>query len=360
MSDPIHIVVLPGDGIGPEVTASARQVMDAAGQRLEANLVWEEHAFGGAALDEAGVPFPDETRKACLLADAILLGAIGGPAWDGAAPSHRPEAGLLALRQALDAFANLRPVHVSDALAPLSVLPPDRVGGTDLLVVRELTGGIYFGQPRQYSEEEAHDTMRYSAREIDRIAHIAFEQARSRSGRVTSVDKANVLASSRLWRERVSALHAESYPDIELDHLYVDNAAMQVVRDPRAFDVVLTANLFGDILSDLASTLAGSLGVLPSASLGGVSPLFEPVHGSAPDIAGRGEANPVGAILSGAMLLDSVGHTRAANLIRRAVGNTLSEGTMTRDLSPTGVSTSVFTDRVCEAIAQTDVLSSTI
>ncbi len=359
MSDPIHIVVLPGDGIGPEVTASALQAMEAASRRFNVNLAWEEHAFGGAALDEAGVAFPEETRAACLSADAILLGAIGGPAWDSTTPSKRPEAGLLALRQALDAYANLRPVRVPDVLAHLSVLPPDRVGGTDMLVVRELTGGIYFGEPRQYSEEEAFDTMRYSASEVDRIARIAFEQARSRSGRVTSVDKANVLASSRLWRERVSRLHAEAYPDVSLDHMYVDNAAMQIVREPRAFDVVLTANLFGDILSDLASTLAGSLGVLPSASLGGFSPLFEPVHGSAPDIAGRGEANPVAAILSGAMLLESVDQHGAANLIRQAVDNILTRGIMTLDLSSNGVSTSEFTTRVCEAIAQADVVPST-
>lgn len=355
MSDPIHIVVLPGDGIGPEVTASARQVMEAAGQRYNVTFDWQERDFGGAAIDRTGNPFPDETREACLSADAILLGAIGGPQWDDVEAGIRPEAGLLALRSALDAYANLRPVQVSDALAHLSVLPADRVGGTDLLVVRELTGGIYFGEPRRYSSEEAFDTMRYSAGEIDRIARIAFEQARSRRGRVTSVDKANVLASSRLWRECVSALHAESYPDVDLDHMYVDNAAMQVVRDPQAFDVVLTANLFGDILSDLASTLAGSLGVLPSASLGGVTPLFEPVHGSAPDIAGREEANPVAAILSGAMLMDDIGQSIVAELIRQAVDDTLSMDTMTSDLSPNGVSTSAFTDHVCDVIAHTSI-----
>ncbi len=351
MSDSIHIVVLPGDGIGPEVTDSARQVMEAAGRRYDVTFDWDEHVFGGVAIDHSGHPFPEETRKACLSAHAILLGAIGGPKWDAVDAEMRPEAGLLALRSVLDAYANLRPVKVSNTLAHLSVLPPDRVAGTDLLVVRELTGGIYFGEPRRYTKDEAFDTMRYSTGEIDRIARIAFEQARARRGRVTSVDKANVLASSRLWRECVSAVHAESYSDVELDHMYVDNAAMQVVRDPRAFDVVLTANLFGDILSDLASTLAGSLGVLPSASLGGVTPLFEPVHGSAPDLSGRGEANPVAAILSGAMLLEDVGHADSADLIRRAVDDTLSAGSMTCDLSEQGVSTSEFTDHVCDVIA---------
>jgi len=311
-------------------------------------VTWEEHAFGGAAIDVAGEPFPDATRKACLAADAVLLGAIGGPAWDDVEPQRRPEKGLLALRHALGAYANLRPVSVPEALAHLSVLPPTRVAGTDLLVVRELTGGIYFGEPRQYSAEEAFDTMRYSAAEIDRIAHVAFRAARQRRSKVTSVDKANVLASSRLWRERVTLLHAEVYADIALDHMYVDNAAMQVVRDPGAFDVILTANLFGDIISDLASTLAGSLGVLPSASTGGTTPLFEPVHGSAPDIAGRNEANPVAAMLSAAMLFETAGHPESAGLVRRAVDATLAAGIMTGDLSADGVSTLAFTDRVCE------------
>lgn len=358
MSDPIHIVVLPGDGIGPEVTAAARRVMDAAAAQHGVSMTWQTFIFGGAAIDEEGVPFPEATRAACEKADAILLGAIGGPAWDEVEADKRPEAGLLALRRDLDAFANLRPVKVTDALAPLSVLPPNRVAGTDLLVVRELTSGIYFGEPRQFQATEAFDTMRYTASEIDRIAHVAFKQARTRKGRVTSVDKANVLASSKLWRDRVKKIHAASYPDVELDHMYVDNAAMQVVRNPRAFDVILTANLFGDILSDLASTLSGSLGVLPSASLGGKTPLFEPVHGSAPDIAGHDQANPVAAILSGAMLFDSVGQENVAATIRRAVDATLKEGVMTVDLDPTGVTTTKFTDEVCQTIERTSISTS--
>ena len=358
MSETLHIVTLPGDGIGPEVTSAAIRVAEWAAERIGLTLEWEPHPFGGAAIDATGVPFPDSTRQACKRADSILLGAIGGPAWDEVAPERRPEQGLLALRRTLGAFANLRPVQVPGELAPLSVLPSERVAGTDLLVVRELTGGIYFGEPRRYSEEEALDTMRYTAGEIDRIARVAFEQARLRRGKVTSVDKANVLATSRLWRERVTRLHTD-YPDVELDHMYVDNAAMQVVRDPRAFDVILTSNLFGDILSDLASTLAGSLGVLPSASVGGSTSLFEPVHGSAPDIAGRNEANPVAAMLSSAMLFESTGQHEVARRIRHAVAATLNAGVMTADLSSDSVSTTTFTDRVCEEIDRISDMSIT-
>ena len=360
MSDPVHITLLPGDGVGPEVIGATRRVMDEAAAQADFSISWNEQAFGGAAVDLLGEPFPASTQAACASADAILLGAIGGPAWDDVEPMRRPEAGLLALRKALGVFANLRPVSVPTALAHLSVLPFDRVAGTDLLVVRELTGGIYFGEPRQFSDEEAFDTMRYSRSEIERIARVAFEQARLRSARVTSVDKANVLASSRLWRQVVTALHAEEYHDVALDHMYVDNAAMQIVRDPRSFDVILTANLFGDILSDLASTLSGSLGVLPSASLGGSTPLFEPVHGSAPDIAGRGEANPVAAILSGALLLEEVGRPTTAAAIRRAVDDTLSSGVMTADLKSGGVSTEAFCDQVLSRLVQTMKASPTL
>ena len=353
MSDPVHITLLPGDGVGPEVIGAARRVMDEAAAQAHLSIMWDEHVFGGAAIDTAGEPFPESTLAACASADAILLGAIGGPAWDGVEPERRPEAGLLSLRKALGAFANLRPIAVPSALAHLSVLPADSVAGTDMLVVRELTGGIYFGEPRSFTNEEAFDTMRYTRTEIERIVRVGFEQARLRSGRVTSLDKANVLASSRLWRQVVTALHAEDYADVALDHMYVDNAAMQIVRDPRSFDVILTANLFGDILSDLASTLSGSLGVLPSASVGGLTPLFEPVHGSAPDIAGHGVANPVAAILSGAMLLDEVGHPAPAAAIRRAVDDTLSFGVMTVDLDPDGVYTEAFCDQVCSYLART-------
>ncbi len=350
MSDPIHIVLLPGDGIGPEVVSAAVQVMTSVAKRKNVDIRFEERPFGGAAIDDAGNPLPDATLKACKSADAILLGAIGGPKWDKQPPDLRPESGLLRLRKELGAFANLRPVSVPAALASQSVLPADRVAGTDLVVVRELTGGIYFGEPRQYGSEESFDTMRYSAIEIDRIARIAFDQAKMRGGDVTSVDKANVLASSRLWRERVTRLQVAEYPDVSLRHMYVDNAAMQLVRDPRSFDVLLTGNLFGDILSDLASTLSGSLGLLPSASLGGDTPLFEPVHGSAPDIASQGKANPVAAMLSGAMLFDELQLSELANDIRQAIDQTLKKGISTSDLSDPGVSTSYFTDHVLKAL----------
>ena len=350
MSDPIHIVLLPGDGIGPEVVSAAVQVMTSVAKRKNVDIRFEERPFGGAAIDDVGNPLPDATLKACKSADAILLGAIGGPKWDKQPPDLRPESGLLRLRKELGAFANLRPVSVPAALASQSVLPADRVAGTDLVVVRELTGGIYFGEPRQYGSEESFDTMRYSAIEIDRIARIAFDQAKMRGGDVTSVDKANVLASSRLWRERVTRLQVAEYPDVSLRHMYVDNAAMQLVRDPRSFDVLLTGNLFGDILSDLASTLSGSLGLLPSASLGGDTPLFEPVHGSAPDIASQGKANPVAAMLSGAMLFDELQLSELANDIRQAIDQTLKNGISTSDLSDPGVSTSYFTDHVLKAL----------
>ena len=350
MSDPIHIVLLPGDGIGPEVVSAAVQVMTSVAKRKNVDIRFEERPFGGAAIDDVGNPLPDATLKACKSADAILLGAIGGPKWDKQPPDLRPESGLLRLRKELGAFANLRPVSVPAALASQSVLPADRVAGTDLVVVRELTGGIYFGEPRQYGSEESFDTMRYSATEIDRIARIAFDQAKMRGGDVTSVDKANVLASSRLWRERVTRLQVAEYPDVSLRHMYVDNAAMQLVRDPRSFDVLLTGNLFGDILSDLASTLSGSLGLLPSASLGGDTPLFEPVHGSAPDIASQGKANPVAAMLSGAMLFDELQLSELANDIRQAIDQTLKKGISTSDLSDPGVSTSYFTDHVLKAL----------
>jgi len=350
MSDPIHILLLPGDGIGPEVVSAAVKVMTYVAQRKGVGLRFDERPFGGAAIDIEGNPLPEATLQACLSSDAILLGAIGGPKWDEQPPELRPEAGLLRLRKELGAFANLRPVSVPAALANQSVLPADRVSGTDMVVVRELTGGIYFGQPRHYGADESYDTMRYSAKEIHRIARIAFEQARLRRKEVTSVDKANVLASSRLWRERVTLMHAQEYSDVTLRHMYVDNAAMQLVRDPRSFDVLLTGNLFGDILSDLASTLSGSLGLLPSASLGGHTPLFEPVHGSAPDIAGQGRANPVAAMLSGAMLFDELRLPELAGDLRAAIDQTLMQGISTSDLSDPGVSTSHFTDRVLEAL----------
>jgi len=339
------ITWLPGDGIGPEVTREALRVLDAVASAHGFAFTAEEHRMGGVALDETGVPFPDDTRAACLDSDAVLLGAVGGPKWDGNMGDQRPESGLLALRKALGVYANLRPVLVPEALASASPLRPDRVGGADILFVRELTGGIYFGTPEGRTEDDARSTMVYSETEIERIAHIAFQRAQRRNGHVTSVDKANVLEVSELWREVVTTVKEAHYPDVELRHLYVDNAAMQVVRDPQQFDVVLTGNLFGDILSDLAAALPGSLGLLPSASVGGEVGLFEPVHGSAPDIAGRDVANPIGTILSAALLLDELGEPDAADAVRHGVDATLDAGFRTADLAAgdeEAVSTSTF------------------
>ena len=342
MSEPtLTVALLPGDGIGPEVTAEAARVLRAAADAFGFELVTSEHPVGGAGLDASGDPLPSDTLDACLAADAVFLGAVGGPQWDDGDASSRPERGLLRLRARLGAFANLRPVSVAHSMASRSPLREDVVAGTDLLIVRELTGGIYFGTPREKTATEAFDTMRYADYEIERIAQVAFEWARRRGGRVASVDKANVLASSALWREVVEALHIRAFSDVELEHFYVDNAAMQLVQDPRRFDVIVTGNLFGDILSDLAATLPGSLGLLPSASVGGRVGLFEPVHGSAPDIAGQGLANPLAAIQSAAMLLDTVGHEDAATAIRGSVARVLADGPLTPDLGGTATTEEV-------------------
>ncbi len=328
-----NIAWLPGDGIGPEVTREALRVLEAVASAHGFSITAEEYLAGGAAIDETGAPLPDETRTACQDSDAVLLGAVGGPKWDDKTGDQRPESGLLALRKALGVYANLRPVMVPESLADASPLRPDRVADTDILFVRELTGGIYFGTPKGRTEDGVVSTMVYSEEEIERIAHVAFQRAQRRDGHVTSIDKANVLDVSQLWRSVVRNVQEEHYPDVELRHLYVDNAAMQVVKDPRQFDVVVTGNLFGDILSDLAAALPGSLGLLPSASVGGDVGLFEPVHGSAPDIAGTDQANPIAAILSGALLLDEVGEPEAATAIRRAVTATLDDGLRTGDLA---------------------------
>jgi len=357
MSDHYHIIVLPGDGIGPEVIGSAQAVLQAVAGRFGFEVTVEERNIGGVAIDREGAPLADETLSACSSnrVDAVLLGAIGGPKWDALSGANRPEAGLLRLRAGLGVFSNLRPVRISEPLAHLSVLPRAKVVGTDLLVVRELTGGIYFGRPREKAVEYAFDTMSYSVEEIDRIAKVAFEWARQRKRKVTSVDKANVLAVSELWRERVQAIGSSEYPDVELNHLYVDNAAMQLVLNPAQFDVILTGNLFGDILSDLSSTLAGSLGLLPSASVGGSTPLFEPVHGSAPDIARKNVANPIAAVLSCAMMLDSWQENEAASAIRKAVSQTLADGYLTADLirgADLPVSTNQFTEHLVASLSR--------
>ena len=330
-----QIAVLPGDGIGPEVTREAERAISAAAAAFNFEVSLEYWPIGGAALDEFDTPFPDATQDACLAADAVFLGAIGGPKWDHETGARRCEAALLSLRKTLGGYANLRPVIVPESLVESSPLRAERVAGTDLLIVRELTGGIYFGQPRSSSNERASNAMVYDRDEIERIARTAFNLARKRKGHLTSVDKANVLEVSQLWRGVVTELHTSEFSDVELEHLYIDNAAIQLILRPSRFDVIVTGNLFGDILSDLAGTLPGSLGILPSASVGGKVGLFEPVHGSAPDIAGKGYANPAGALLSAVMMLQALGENEAGAHIQHGVVKTLEDGILTRDLGGT-------------------------
>ena len=347
-----RVVLLPGDGIGPEITAVTRQLLDVVSERHGFQLDFDEQLIGGAAIDATGEPLPVTTLEACRSADAVLMAAIGSPRFDSLPREKRPESGLLALRSGLKLFANLRPVKIVPALIEASSLKPDVIDGVDLMVVRELTGGIYFGQPKGRveadGEERGFNTMTYSASEVDRIAKVAFELARERGGRLCSVDKANVLDVSQLWRDRVDAM-APSYGDVEVSHLYVDNAAMQLVRAPRQFDVLLTGNLFGDILSDEAAMLTGSIGMRPSASLGSDGPgLFEPVHGSAPDIAGEDKANPMAMVLSAAMMLRiGLKQKAAADALERAVDRVLAAGFRTGDLMAEGC-----TQLGCEAMGE--------
>jgi 3-isopropylmalate dehydrogenase len=345
-----HIVLLPGDGIGPEIMAPALQVLDAV---APAEFEYEEHLFGGASIDVHGIALTDEVLARCRAADAVLLAAVGGPKWDTTDPSApRPEQGLLGLRKGLGLFANLRPVRPLPALYDASPLRREIIEGTDLLVVRELTGGIYFGEKTR-TEDSASDACVYTRQEIERIARVAFGAARSR---VTSVDKANVLETSRLWREVVRDLHGREFPNIELEHLLVDNAAMRLVAAPRHFDVIVTENMFGDILSDEAAMLTGSIGMLPSASLGGGTAgeagggpgMFEPVHGSAPDIAGTGAANPLAMFLSAAMMLrHGLGLETQAAAVESAVDRALAEGLRTADLGG-----SATTEQATRAVLQ--------
>ncbi len=326
-----RIAFLPGDGVGPEVAGAARAVLDAASEKFSLSLEYIECLFGGAAIDANGDPFPAETKTACLEAAAVFLGAVGGPKWDGGGP--RPEAGLLELRKTLGVYANLRPISVTPGMEHLSPLKPEHAKGVDLLIVRELTGGMYFGK-RDEGNETARDECLYTKEEVTRVARIAFEAARKRKSCVASVDKANVLATSRLWRNAVNELHAAEYKDVELSHVLVDAMAMKLIQAPAQFDVILTENLFGDILSDEASVLSGSIGLAPSASLGeGTHGLYEPIHGSAPDIVGQGKANPAGAILSAAMMLRySFDANEAADAIEAAVAKALSDGRGTSDI----------------------------
>lgn len=359
----LNILILPGDGIGVEVTREAvkvlKSVVAASGQTLTLN----EGLLGGIGIQRTGTPFPDETRELALQADATLLGAVGMPEFDNAPPDKRPERGLLGIRKALEVYANLRPVRSYKALLDSSPLKNELVDGTDMIIVRELTGGLYYGTPRGISgsegEERAVNTMVYTRPEIERVARMAFELARKRRKKLTSVDKSNVLENSQLWRRVVGELAAD-YSDVVLDHVLVDNCAMQLVLNPKRFDVVLTENMFGDILSDEGAVLAGSIGMLPSASIGKKRPsgawvgLYEPVHGSAPDIAGQNKANPLGAIGSVAAMLEySFGLSKEANAVYAAIEHVLNCGRVTGDLKPSGkpASTNEVGDAVCEALS---------
>ncbi|MGQ0761058.1 MAG: 3-isopropylmalate dehydrogenase [Acidobacteriota bacterium] len=355
----LKIVVLPGDGVGPEVTEQAVRVLREVANIHGHNFLFEEHPAGGAGLKAFGSPLPAATLDACLCADAVLLGAVGAPEFDHLPFNQRPESGLLQLRQALGGFANLRPVVSHRALAAASPLRKEIAETVDVLIVRELLGGLYFGEPRgvtsQNGNSVAFNTMRYSVAEIERVARVAFEAALQRRRQVTSVDKANVLETSQLWRQTVSRMACD-YPQVELDHLYVDAAAMHLITNPRRFDVLLTENLFGDILSDEASVITGSLGMLASATIGGAVDLYEPVHGSAPDIAGRGSANPLGAIASAAMLLRYTAKLEdEARDIETAIGEVLDGGYRTIDIARgtrgQTVSTSEMGELVAEAVA---------
>jgi len=352
------IVTLPGDGIGPEVTAEGVRVLKAIADKCNHQFEFEEHRIGGCAIDATGAALSDATLDACRAADAVLLGAVGGPQWDDPRAAVRPEQGLLGLRKGLGLFANLRPVKPHPALAHASPLKPEKIAGVDVLVVRELTGGLYFGKPQGRFDENgrtrAVDTMEYTDVEIRRVVDLACRLAGARRGRVTSVDKANVLASSRLWRELATET-ARAYPQIKLDHLLVDTCSMRLVAAPASFDVIVTENMFGDILTDEAAVLVGSMGLLPSASLGvGTLGVYEPIHGSAPDIAGKGIANPVGTILSAAMLLrHSLDLPREAEAVERAVERGLSEGCRTADIVREGeraLSTREMADEIIRRI----------
>ncbi|WP_037352558.1 3-isopropylmalate dehydrogenase [Selenomonas sp. FC4001] len=352
-----NITVIPGDGIGKEITDGAVEVLKAADKKFGLGLSFAYHDAGGTAYDKFGTPLPQETIDACKASDGVLFGAVGGDKWDKVDPAKRPEKAILGLRKELGLYANLRPVKVADALIEYSPLKPELVRGADLVIVRELIGGIYFGEKCESEQhngaERAWDLENYSVPEVERIAKLAFETAKLRRGKVTSVDKSNVLATSRLWRRTVEKV-AKDYPEVECNNLYVDNCAMQIAVKPTQFDVIVTGNLFGDILSDEAAVVGGSIGMLPSASIGECTSLYEPIHGSAPDIAGKGIANPIGTILSAAMLLRySLHEEAAADAIEAAVDKALAEGYRTPDLWKDGftkVNTSEMTKIISERV----------
>jgi 3-isopropylmalate dehydrogenase len=349
-----NIVLLPGDGVGPEVVAEAVRVLDAIARKFEHSFEFSERLMGGCSIDRYGAALTDETLADCKASDAVLLGAVGGPKWDDPSAKVRPEQGLLALRKSLGVFANLRPVRVHPSLVNASPLKPEKLAGVDVLVLRELTGGLYFGQPRGRETRDGHeravDTLEYFDYEVRRVMELAFQLAAGRRKKITSVDKANVLESSRLWRQIATAAGAER-PDIVLEHMLVDTAAMRLIANPASFDVLVTENMFGDILTDEASVLAGSMGLLPSASLGSSGPgLYEPIHGSAPDIAGQGIANPIGTILSAAMLLRySLELEREAAAIEAAVDGVLAAGCRTADLGGR-LTTRQMTDEIIKRV----------
>ncbi len=348
-----RIVVLPGDGIGPEVVAAALHVLRAVQHRYGFTVELEEHLIGGAAVAAAGDPFPPATRAAVRGATAVLLGAVGDPSLDSAPRQRKPETGLLALRAELEVYANLRPIAPHPALAEISPLRPERLAGTDLVIVRELTGGLYYGEPRSNDGTTAINTLRYTRGEIERIARLGFALARSRRRTLLSVDKANVLETSQLWRQTVVEVGRE-FPEVTLEHMYVDYAAMRLISDPASIDVLLTENMFGDILSDEAAVLAGSLGLLPSASLGAGAGLFEPIHGSAPPLAGKDLANPIGTIASLALLLrHGLRQEEAARAIEGAIHQVLQQGARTRDIARQGeptMGTRAMTQRIVDAL----------
>jgi 3-isopropylmalate dehydrogenase len=348
------IVVLPGDGIGPEVTTEALRVLEAVAKAGNHSFEFQEELMGGCSIDKHGIALTPEALAACQAANAVLLGAVGGPKWDDPAAKVRPEQGLLGLRKGLGVFANLRPVKVHPALIDSSPLKPERLAGVDILVIRELTGGLYFGQPKGRDTKDGHeravDTLEYCDFEVRRVVELAFRLAKGRKKRVTSVDKANVLESSRLWRQITTGI-GKANPEVALDHMLVDTASMRLITSPATFDVLVTENMFGDILTDEASVLAGSMGMLPSASIGDGGPgLYEPIHGSAPDIAGQGIANPVGTILSSAMMLrHSLGLPAEAERIEAAVDAAITAGCRTRDLGGS-LSTSAMTNEILERL----------
>ena len=344
------IALIKGDGIGPEIVDEAVKVLDAVASVENIEFDYNDYLMGGCAVDVFDTPLPQETINGALNSDAILFGAIGDPKYDSLPKEKRPETGLLKMRKELGVFANIRPAVIFDELTEASTLKEKVVKGVNLVVVRELTGGIYFGEPRAKEKDRAYNTMVYSREEIERIAKVAFELAMKRGKKITSVDKANVLEVSQLWREVVEEV-AKSYPEVTLEHMYVDNATMQLIREPKQFDVILTGNIFGDILSDGASMVVGSIGLLPSASVGGKVGLYEPIHGSAPDIAGQGIANPIATIMSASMMLRDLGELKAADRIDNAIKAVLKEGYRTKDLSSFDAKEVVSTSEMGSLIA---------